>query len=163
MLKDILSIDHARIINKNFAGEGSMYNRDGDRKFSIIFDDVEYAEYLRDLGWNVSIKPSKTRDDEMFCTLDVAVKYNDKFPNLNPEIYLISGRAMNFLPESEIHQLDDIAFENVDLDIRPYNWTANGKTGVKAYLVGMKVTQRRPANRFRQQYEDYQEENSHGE
>ena len=46
--------------------------------------------------------------------------------------------------------IDDIDIESVDLDVRPYDWEINGKTGRSAYLQGISVTQKvdRFAERF---------------
>ena len=85
--KDILQIDNARLIYRNFAGAGSKFNREGDRNFAIIIEDQETANKLAELGWNVKIKPPRDADDEPFMFLPVKVKFNDRGPN----VYLISG------------------------------------------------------------------------
>ena len=40
-----------------------------------------------------------------------------------------------------VPMLDDIDICSVNLDIRPYDWEVNGKTGRTAYLQAMKVIQ----------------------
>ena len=40
-----------------------------------------------------------------------------------------------------VPMLDDIDIYSVNLDIRPYDWEVNGKTGRTAYLQAMKVIQ----------------------
>ena len=135
--RDILQIDNARLIYRNFAGAGSKFNREGDRNFAIIIEDQETANKLAELGWNVKIKPPRDADDEPFMFLPVKVKFNDRGPN----VHLISGDNRVTLDEESVECLDDVDILNVDLDIRPYDWEVNGKSGRTAYLQSICVTQ----------------------
>ena len=136
--RDILQIDNARIVYRNFSGEGSKFNREGDRNFAVIIEDEETANALTELGWNVKIKPPRDADDEPFMFLPVKVKFNDR----GPAVYLKSGNADPVkLEEDTVGCLDDIDILNVNLDIRPYNWEVNGKEGRTAYLQSMMVIQ----------------------
>ena len=45
--RGILQIDDARITYKNFKGEGTKYNRAGDRNFALIIPDKEIADDLK--------------------------------------------------------------------------------------------------------------------
>ena len=135
--RGILQIDDARIIHRNFSGAGSKFNREGDRNFSIVIEDQETGEALREEGWNVKIKPPREDGDEPFMFLPVKVKFNDRGPN----VYLVSGDAENQLKEDTISCLDDVDIARVDLDIRPYDWEVNGKEGRTAYLHSMEVIQ----------------------
>jgi hypothetical protein len=144
--KDILQIDDARIIYRNFAGVGSKFNREGDRNFAVVIPNKDMADDLLDRGWNVKIKPPRDEDDEPFMFLPVKIKFNDRGPN----VYLRSGSRDVKLNEDTIECLDNIDILSVDLDIRPYNWEVNGKTGRTAYLQAIHVTQEvdRFADRF---------------
>lgn len=136
--RNILQIDEARIIYRNFSGVGSKFNREGDRNFAVVIPDQEIADALINEGWNVKIKPAREEDDAPFMYLPVKVKFNDNGPNC----YLTSGRAKNRLDEESIDILDNIDILNVDLDVRPYDWEVNGKTGRTAYLQAIHVTQK---------------------
>ena len=136
--RGILQIDDARITYKNFKGEGTKYNRAGDRNFALIIPDKEIADDLIDRGWNVRIKPPRDEDDDPFMYLPVKVKFNEK----GPAVYLKTGKVMKNLDEELVSCIDDIDILSVDLDIRPYDWEVNGKTGRTAYLQSMQVTQR---------------------
>lgn len=146
--RGILQIDDARIIHRNFSGVGSKFNREGDRNFSIIIEDEEQANALIDEGWNVKIKAPKDEDDTPFMFLPVKVKFNDRGPN----VYLKTGNTVNKLDEESIDCLDNIDIISVDIDIRPYEWEVNGKTGRTAYLQSMSVTQN--VDRFAIRYSD---------
>lgn len=150
--RGILQIDNARIIFRNFRGEASKFNREGDRNFAVIIDNEEIADRLAADGWNVKIKPPKEDDDMPFMYLQVKVKFNGR----GPRVYLKTGRAMNRLDEDSIDCLDDIDISGVDLDIRPYDWEVNGKTGRTAYLQSIEVTQE--CDRFMDRYNNEQEE-----
>lgn len=135
--RGILQIDNARICYRNFTGVGSKYNREGDRNFAVVIDDQEVANALIEEGWNVKIKPPRDEDDVPFMFMPVKVKFNDRGPN----VYLQTGPATNKLDEESIDCLDNIDIISVDLDIRPYDWDVNGKTGRSAYLQSMRVEQ----------------------
>ena len=135
--RDILQIDEALIVYRNLSGRGDKYNREGDRNFAVLIPNEDIARELLDRGWNVKIKPPREEGDEPFIFLPVKVKFNDRGPN----VYLRTGRVQNRLDEESICCLDNIDIVSVDLDIRPFDWDVNGKTGRTAYLQSMRVTQ----------------------
>ena len=135
--KGILQINDAKIIFRNFRGEGSKFNRDGDRNFAVVIDDQDVADALVKEGWNVKIKPPREEGDTPFMYLPVKVK----FSGYGPRVYLNTGNRQNKLDEESIACLDDIDILNVDLDVRPYDWDVNGKHGRTAYLQAICVTQ----------------------
>ena len=142
----ILQIDDARIIFKNFKGRGDKFNREGDRNFSLLIEDENTANALIKEGWNVKIKPGREEGDDPFMRLPVKVKFTDYGPN----VYLVTGNRRNELDEESIGCLDNIEIESVDMDIRPYDWEVNGRTGRTAYLQSMEVVQR--IDRFAARY-----------
>ena len=135
--RDILQIDDARIIYRNFAGRGDKYNREVDRNVAVVIPDEEMADELTRRGWNVKVNPPREEGDTPFMYLPVKVKFNDR----GPSVYLRTGRVQNRLEEEDIGRLDRIDIIGVDLDIRPYDWEVNGKTGRTAYLQSICVTQ----------------------
>ena len=136
--RDILQIDNAHIIFRNFSGEASKFNREGDRNFALRIFDQDIADKLLDLGWNVKIKPPREEGEDPFMYLPVKIKFND----YGPKVYLKSGSNRVVLDEESISCLDNIEIENADLDIRPYDWDVNGKQGRTAYLQGGLITQK---------------------
>lgn len=140
----MLQIDDARICFRNFRGEGSMYNNEGSRNFSVIIPNEEIAEALRNdvnefgVGWNVKIKAPQKEGDMPFMHLKVNVKYTDRSA---PNVYLISGKNRLELKEDTIAMLDDIDIKSVDLDIRPYDDQGRFGPFRSAYLQAIYVTQ----------------------
>ena len=145
--RGVLQIDDAKIIFRNFSGEASQYNREGDRNFALLIPTQEIADELTHEGWNVRVRESRDPDGEPYMYLPVKVKFNDRGPN----VYLKSGKSVNRLDESTVGMLDDIDILSVDMDIRPFDWDINGKTGRTAYLQSMDVTQN--IDRFAARYE----------
>jgi hypothetical protein len=137
--KDILQINDARIIHRNFEGRGSQYNREGDRNFSIVIPTQEMADELIARGWNVKIKDARDEGDDPFIFLPVKVSFN----GYGPAVYLQSGNRRVELDEETVKCLDDIDIIGADMDIRPYDWgPINGKYGRSAYLQSIRVHQR---------------------
>ena len=150
--KGILQIDDAKIIFKNFEGRGDKFNREGDRNFSLLIEDPDTADALIEKGWNVKIKEGRDPDDGPFMRLPVKVKFTD----YGPRVYLNSAGNVTELDEESIACLDNIDIESVAMDIRPYDWEVNGRTGRTAYLQSMEVVQRidRFAARYASMHED---------
>ena len=135
--KDILEIEDARIIYRNFEGVASKFNREGDRNFAVIIPNDEIKDILVEAGWNVKIKPPRDEDDTPFMFIPVKVKFN----NRGPAAYLRSGETVTRLNEETIGILDEIDIQSVSMDLRPYDWDVNGKTGRTAYLQAIDVIQ----------------------
>lgn len=135
--RGILQIDDARIIYRNLSGTASKFNREGDRNFAVVIPNQEIADALIERGWNVKIKPPRDEEEEPFMYLPVKVKFNAN----GPHIYIVSGRSRRKLDEDLVGMIDDLEISSVNMDIRPYNWEVNGKTGTTAYLQSMEVIQ----------------------
>lgn len=131
-----LKIENAHIMYKNFAGTRDTYHP-GKRNFSVELSDEE-ATALEADGWNVRRKPSKADPDVIINSLPVDVRF-DVFP---PKVVMIgeSSKKVTYLDETTVGQLDTAAIVNIDLMIRPREWTAVGKSGIKAYLKTAYIT-----------------------
>lgn len=145
-------IDGRQIIFKNFEGRGDKFNREGDRNFSLRIDDENTADALVKEGWNVRIKEGRDEDEGPFMRLPIKVK----FTNYGPNVYLRTGDRVNELNEESIACLDNIEIDSVSMDIRPYDWDVNGRTGRTAYLQSMEVVQR--IDRFAARYANKNDE-----
>lgn len=146
--RGILQIDDAKIIHRNFEGRGDKFNREGDRNFAVIIPDEDLADRLAKEGWNVKIKKPRDDQDTPFMYLPVKVKFNGR----GPACYLVTGNRNNRLDEDSVGIIDDIDILSVNLDIRPYDWDVNGKTGRTAYLQSIEVIQN--IDRFGAKYVD---------
>lgn len=145
---NILEIEDARIIYRNFAGAPSKFNREGDRNFAVIIPNEEIKDQLVEEGWNVKIKPPREDFDEPFMFMPIKVVFN----NRGPAAYVRSGDSVTRLNEETIDMLDEIDIASVDMDIRPYDWEVNGRTGRSAYLQAINVTQN--VDRFGARYSE---------
>ena len=142
--KGILEIDDARICFRNFRGEGSLYNNEGDRNFSLVIPDEEIADALMNdknefgVGWNVKIRAPREEGEAPFMHLPVKVKYTERS---GPRVYLISGKNRVELNEDTIGMLDDIDIKSVDMNIRPYDGEGRFGPFRSAYLQSIYIVQ----------------------
>jgi len=133
--KKTFMIEGARIVFRNFAGKEDKYNREGDRNFAIILPQ-DTADILTSDGWNVKYLTSREENEPNTPYLSIAVS----FKNRPPRIVMLTSQARTNLTEESVEVLDWAEIENVDLIATPYEWSVNGKTGIKAYLKSLFVT-----------------------
>ena len=135
MVNKNLVVENARIGFRNFSGKEGKFNPAGRRNF-CVFLEREMGEQLEKDGWNIRWLEPRDENEDRQAYLQVAVSYD----NIPPKIVLVSSHGKTQLDESSVNLLDWAEITNVDLIIRPYNWTVNGKEGVKAYVKSMYVT-----------------------
>jgi hypothetical protein len=130
-------MEGVRIIFRNFAGKEGQYNREGDRNFAVLLDD-KTAHAMAEDNWNVKwLRPRSEEEDEApQAYLPISVNFKGR----PPRIVLITSRGRTHLDESTVEMLDWADILNVDLIVRPYEWTVNQKSGIKAYLQSIYVT-----------------------
>lgn len=135
-VENVLEFENAKILFKNFSGKEKKFNREGDRNFTVIIPDEEMAIRLKNDGWNVRQLRSRDEDEPGDYAMRVTVSYKGR----PPRVVLIAHGKQTVLDEQSINVMDYADIERVDLVVNPYNWEANGKVGVKAYLRSMYVT-----------------------
>lgn len=130
-------MEGVKIIFRNFAGKEGQYNREGDRNFAVLLDEP-IASVMSEDGWNVKmLKPREgDEDDQPQAYLPVSVNFRGR----PPRIVMITSRGRTNIDEDQVETLDWVDIVNVDLIVRPYEWTVNGKSGIKAYLQALYVT-----------------------
>lgn len=130
-------MEGVRIIFRNFAGKEGQYNREGDRNFAVLLDDAT-AEAMTEDGWNV--KWLQPRSEEEGETRQAYLPVSVNFRGRPPRIVQITSRGRTNISEDSVEVLDWVDILNVDLIVRPYAWTVNGKSGIKAYLQSLYIT-----------------------
>lgn len=110
-----LTMENARIVFRNFAGEKTQFNAKGDRNFAVIIPE-EIVPDLKNDGWNVKQFKQREEGEPIEYYLQVAVRY-DNFP---PKIFLVNGRKKVLLNADTVEQLDYAEIVSSDLIISPY-------------------------------------------
>lgn len=129
-------IEGARIIFPNFSGKAGKYNKEGERSFGVILPEDIDVHRLEEEGWNIRWLRPRDEYEEPTPYMQVAVSFKGR----PPKVVMVSGGKKAPLDEENIRLLDFAELENVDVVIRPYNWEAQGRTGVKGYLKTMYAT-----------------------
>jgi hypothetical protein len=128
-------VEDGQIIFRNFTGKEGQYNREGDRNFAVILDQEAADQMLND-GWNVRFLAAREEGESDTPYIQVAVN----FKNRPPRVVMITSTSRTQLDEASVDVLDWADIQSADLIARGYEWTVNGKSGVKAYLQSLFVT-----------------------
>lgn len=145
-----VSLENVRIGFRNFEGREGMYNKKGERSFAVFLDRV-LAEELAADGWNVKFpKDNPNAVDPDGDTREPYLQVSVGFDFYPANVFIISNGNPTKLSEEEVLMLDWAEIENVDLVLRPYEWSVNRNSGIKAYLKSGYFTI--VADRFAQKY-----------
>jgi hypothetical protein len=128
-------VEDATIMFRNFSGKEGQYNREGDRNFAVILPPDVATQMVAD-GWNVRQLDPREEGDEPTPYVQVAVNFN----NRPPRVVLLTSTTRTQLDEASVEVLDWSDIKTADLIARGYEWSVNGKSGVKAYLQSLFVT-----------------------
>lgn len=150
-----ITIQEAKIVLRNFAGNPDKFTVQGDRNFCVLLDPESADAMLAD-GWNVKFfkpKPDDDPNEPPQAYLRVKVSYKVRTPVIVVITKNTAGKLVrrNY-NEDLVDLLDAVSIENVDLMISPYKWEVNGNEGIKAYLDSMYITINQ--NELEQKYAD---------
>lgn len=125
------TIEDARILFRNFAGEKRRFNEDGRRNFALVLTD-ELAQQLAQDGWNVKYLEPQDEGDSATPFIRVNVNFRSSRP---PKINVITSRGRVRMGEDTVESLDYMDIAKVDAIINGFPWEGlGGKAGISAYL-----------------------------
>lgn len=134
MAVGVATLENVRIGFRNFEGREGQYNKSGDRSFAVFLDRAT-AEQMADEGWNVKFpKENVNVIDPDLEPRDAYLQVSVGFNVYPANVILVSNGKTTRLSEQEVQMLDWAEIENVDLVLRPYEWSVNKNSGIKAYL-----------------------------
>lgn len=135
----VLLIEDATIGFRNFSGKPGKYNKEGERSF-VVFLEEDVARELEAREWN--IKWPKPNDDILpeEDTRQPYFRVKVEFGDWPPKVVMLINDNASLLNEDRVGELDTAELSKIDLEINPYHWSVNGKTGVKAYLRAIYAT-----------------------
>lgn len=137
-MNNVINIENARLIFRNFSGRESKFNRPGDKNFCVVIEDEELVDQLTADGWNVKIRPPREEGDEALNYLKVNVSYRIRPPKV--EMVLTNSNKIVPLNEETVGQLDYADILRADVVISPHEWEQGGRSGVSAYLKAIYIT-----------------------
>ena len=119
------------ITARNF--DGNKFGKGGNKSFCLRIDDPEWAEKLRDMGFNILDKCQVSDPDAHTWLLPVSIKFNEWF---TPYIVLHNGTSKTILNNDSVATLQPAAISNVKMVIRPKR---REDGSITAYLKTMHV------------------------
>ena len=154
MVNENVTIENAQIRFRNFSGTKTEFNKAGNRQFSLFLPE-ETSQVLEEAGWHIKHKPPRNEGDDPRNQMDISVMFG-KYP---PIVKLISHDGTeSYLTEENIGILDSVDIDHATVEIRPYNWEVNGKTGTKAYVRELLVYARPPRRALNGGFRNEEEE-----
>lgn len=136
----------------NFAGEMNQW-KDDSRQFNVMIPN-ELADQLREIGWNVKTMLPRPEfpEDESKSFLKVAVDFGfakghegDYDYEKGPDVWIIQGDEREKLTSKTVPLLDRARFENVDMEIRGWEYRPDESPGQYSARLVTLVAVMRPS------------------
>jgi len=140
MVDGNLRVENGVVIFKNFSGNPTNLNpQGGKRTFSLCLP-KEWADILKQDGWNVKERVIDDSGDSIFHT-EIVVNENSKYP---PHLYLLSEfmgkKTLNLLQPDQYKKLDQDMIVSMDLEIHPFEHGRGVAGSKKGYLKNLWAT-----------------------
>lgn len=130
---------------RNFSGERKGFNKTGKRIFSVFLPE-DLALDLMDIGWYIKKRDPYREGDDPTYQFDIEASYDTKDGKFRPPVVKLKSwdGKETMLTEETVGILDTVDIDDATLEVRPYNWDVDGKSGCKAYLQELIVTAKPP-------------------
>lgn len=132
-MNEVINLANVTIGFRNFEGVEGPYNKTGERSFAVFLD-PETAADLAEKGWNVKFPRVTEKIDPDQDSRNPYLQVSIGFDHFPANVFLISNGTPVKLTEPEVGMLDWAELELVDVVLRPYHWSVNRNSGIKAYL-----------------------------
>lgn len=133
MARDLITIENARLVLKNFSGRSDKYTPEGKRSFGVVIS-PELAEQFENEGILVKYFAPRHEEDEPLPWVKVKVNLNRENP---PKIFTARGDERTRLTEDSVKILDFADIINASMQLSIYDWNFAGKTGKALYLQNL--------------------------
>ena len=139
---DKVTLENARVKWKNFSGNPTDINPAGGRRNIGIYLPDEAAIDMKNKGWNVKIekKNEETDPDVYYIEARINFKTDDNSSSMDPKVFMVTGRKINRLTQSMVHELDENRITSIDVTLNPSFWDMRGKSGITAYVDELYAT-----------------------
>lgn len=136
---NLITIEHAKMILRNFSGKADKYTPEGKRSFGVLISQ-ETADAMEEAG--IAVKYLQPRHDEDVPIPWVKVKVNMDRETNPPKIYLARKEDDNIVVDKDnplkadtVGTLDYLDIDEIETQLSVYEWQMpNGASGKALYL-----------------------------
>ena len=158
MVDGNIRVENAVIMYRNFSGRPTDFNPQGGKRTFNLCLNAEWADILRNDGWNIRVRPLD--DGDMIYSTEIVVNENSQYP---PHLYLLSEfmgkKTLTLLQPEQYYKLDQDIIVGLDLEIHPFEHGRGTPGSKKGYLKNLWATLQ-SVNDFGGKYAGYEMANA---
>lgn len=137
--QQVVTVEGCRLLWPHLSGKAGRFNREGERGFTIVFDDADEVQKLIDEGYNVNIKAPREPGDEPFMKMTIKMAYTPKY---RPQVWLNVNGQRKVLDENTCEAIDMLRSSNITnviVQFHPNIYDNEFGHGKSAWLDGIEV------------------------